>query len=389
MKKRQTICSRVILIAACALLAGAVNAQVLRTGHPETYVVQRGDTLWDISARFLEDPWLWPEIWHINEQVANPHLIYPGDVLRLIYVNGKPQLVLDRGEVKLSPQIRETARPQAIASIPLDAIRDFFSKNQVVTEEHLESAPYMVAGPDGRIMVGMGDPLYARGSSEPGVNVYGIFSSSEEYRDPETGDLLGVRAEAKGTARFMSSSSDVMRLNVLESYAEISLGDRFFPLEQDQLDPQIFPAVPENILFGEIISVEGGVSQISSYDVVAINRGRDSDLEVGHLLAIMEEGEVVRDRVEGGTVRLPDEQAGVLMVFKIYERMSFGLVLSADKVLSVGYPVTSLFSQQAYEEHRMEEIQRRSERGTLFDVKMPKIFKPISEMFDPGTRPSE
>ncbi len=106
MKKRQTIYSRVILIAACALLAGAVNAQVLRTGHPETYVVQRGDTLWDISARFLEDPWSWPEIWHVNEQVANPHLIYPGDVLRLIYVDGKPQLVLNRGEVKLSPQIR-------------------------------------------------------------------------------------------------------------------------------------------------------------------------------------------------------------------------------------------------------------------------------------------
>jgi hypothetical protein len=321
--------------------------------------------------------------------VANPHLIYPGDVLRLIYVDGRPQLVLDRGEVKLSPQIRETAHPQAIASIPLDAIRDFFSKNQVVTEEQLESAPYMVAGPDGRIMVGMGDHLYARGSAESGVNVYGIFTSSEEYRDPETGDLLGVRAEAKGTARYMNSSSDVMRLNILESYAGISLGDRFFPLEQDQLDPQIFPSVPEDILFGEIISVEGGVSQISSYDVVAINRGRDSNLEVGHLLAIMEEGEVVRDRVEGGTVRLPDEQAGVLMVFKTYERMSFGLVLSADKVLAVGNPVTSLFSQQAYQQHHMEEIQQRSERGPLFNVKMPNIFKPISDMFDPGTRPSE
>lgn len=381
MNKRQTIYSRFFAFTTCALIAGLVNAQTLRTGHPETYVVQRGDTLWDISARFLEDPWLWPEIWQINEQVANPHLIYPGDVLRLIYVDGQPRLVVDRGQVRLSPQIRETEHPRAIPSIPLEDIRDFFSKNQVVTEEQLETAPYMVAGPDRRIMVGMGDSLYARGSRAPGVNVYGIFSSSEEYRDPDTGDLLGVRAEAKGTARYQSGADEVMRLSVLESYAEISLGDRFFPLEQDQLDPQIFPSVPEEVVFGEIISVEGGVSQIASYDVVAINRGHDANLEVGHLLAIMEEGEVVRDRVEGGTVRLPDEQAGVLMVFKIYDRMSLGLVLSAENVLAVGYPVTSLFSQQAYEQHRAEEIRRNKERG-LFNLGLPNIF-------NSGTRPSE
>lgn len=384
MKKRQTICSRVIAFATCVVIAGMASAQNLRTGHPETYVVQEGDTLWDISARFLEDPWLWPEIWHINEQVANPHLIYPGDVLRLIYVNGEPRLVLDRGVVRLSPQIRETEHPQAISSIPLESIRDFFSRNQVVSEEQLEMAPYMVAGPDRRIMVGMGDPLYARGSQTAGVNVYGIFSSSEEYRDPETNDLLGVRAEAKGTARYLNSSGEVMRLNVLESYAEISLGDRIFPLEQDQLDPMIFPSVPEETVFGEIISVEGGVSQISSYDVVAINKGGNNGLEVGHLLAIMEEGDVVRDRVEGGSVRLPDEQAGVLMVFKTYDRMSLGLVLSADKVLAVGYPVTSLFSQQAYEQYRMEEMERRNNRWPLFDVKLPGL-----DMFNPGTRPRE
>lgn len=387
MNKRQTIYSRFFAFIACVLIAGLVNAQTLRTGHPETYVVQRGDTLWDISARFLEDPWLWPEIWQINEQVANPHLIYPGDVLRLIYVDGQPRLVVDRGQVRLSPQIRETEHPQAIPSIPLEDIRDFFSKNQVVTEEQLESAPYMVAGPDRRIMVGMGDSLYARGSRVPGVNVYGIFSSSEEYRDPDTGDLLGVRAEAKGTARYQSGADEVMRLSVLESYAEISLGDRFFPLEQDQLAPQIFPTVPEEAIFGEIISVEGGVSQISSYDVVAINRGHDANLKVGHLLAIMEEGEVVRDRVEGGTVRLPDEQAGILMVFKIYDRMSLGLVLSAENVLAVGHPVTSLFSQQAYEEHRAEEIRRKKERAPLFNLGLPNIFD--TDMFDPGTRPSE
>jgi len=387
MKKRQTIYGRVIAFTTCALLAVAVNAQELRTGHPETYVVQRGDTLWDISAQFLEDPWLWPEIWNINEQVTNPHLIYPGDVLRLIYVDGEPRLVLNRGEVRLSPQIRETEHSQAIPSIPLNEIRDFFSKNRVVTQEQLDMAPYMVAGPDRRIMVAMGDSLYARGERLPGVNVYGIFSSSEEYRDPETGDLLGVRAEAKGTARYQNGSGEVMQLAVLESYAEVSLGDRFFPLEQDQLDPQIFPNIPGAAIFGEIISVEGGVSQISSYDVVAINRGHDANLEVGHLLAIMEEGEVVRDRIEGGRVRLPDEQAGVLMVFKIYDRMSLGLVLSAEKVLAVGNPVTSLFSRQAYEQHRAEEIRRSKERGPLFDLRLPNIFN--TDKFDPGTRPPE
>lgn len=366
-------------IAAVGLSLIAVNtfAQNLRVGHPDEYVVKTGDTLWDISARFLEDPWLWPEIWHINEQVSNPHLIYPGDLLRLIYVDGEPRLVMDRGVVKLSPEMRETRHDDAISSIPLDSIRQFLTQNRVVGEDELEAAPYMVAGPEGRIMVAAGDSLYARGTMQPGVRVYQVFREGDEYRDPKTGEVLGVRAEYKGAARYRNTAKDISRMTVIDSYQEVSLGDRFLPLEQDQLDSMLFPVVPETLVSGEIIAVEGGVSQIGLLDVVAINRGRDTQLEVGHLLAIMEAGEKVRDRVAGGTVMLPDEQAGMLMIFKVYEKMSFGLVLEAEKSLSVGHLVTNLFSQAAYEENKAK-LDSENEGGLL---------KGITDIFDRGSRP--
>lgn len=368
-----------LFAAVMALLVSAASfSQNLKVDHPEEYVVKKGDTLWDISAMFLDDPWLWPEIWHINEQVANPHLIYPGDVLRLIYVDGQPRIVLDKGVIKLSPQIRSVSHEDAITSIPLDAVREFFTKNRVVTQEELEAAPYMLSGPEGRIMVGAGDTLYARGPFERGVNVYQIFREGDEYRDPETGDLLGIRGESKGTARYQNTSGEISRVGVIESIAEIAIGDRLLPLEQDQLDPQLFPTIPRDPVFGQIIAVEGGVSQIGMLDVVAINRGQDANLEIGHLLAIMQSGDEVRDRVAGGTVRLPDEQSGMLMVFKVYDQMSFGLVLDVEKVLEVGYQVTNLFASEAYEAEKQRRQDEEDKKG---------IFHDFTNMFDPGTRP--
>lgn len=385
-----------IVLFTLGLVSTNLLSQSLKTDHPDEYVVQKGDTLWDISARFLEDPWLWPEIWKLNDQVSNPHLIYPGDLLRLVYVDGQPRLVVDRGVVKLSPEIRSTSHDEAISSIPLGSVREFFTKNRVVSKKQLKNAPYMVSGPESRILVAAGDPLYMRGPVEEGVNIYAIFKEGEEYQDPKTGDVLGVRAESKGTARYRNTSGEISRMEVIESIAEISIGDRFLPLQQDQLDPQLFPTIPKSVVSGEILSVEGGVSQIGVLDVVGINRGQDANLEVGHLLAIMEAGERVRDAVEGGTVKLPDEQAGMLMIFKVYDRMSFGLVLESEKALAVGYQVTSLFSQTAYDQNRLDEEQALREKSILHKIRNTKVVNAIEgtadglgEMFEPDTRPEK
>lgn len=391
---------QIIVLCTLGLISANLISQELKAGHPDEYVVQKGDTLWDISARFLEDAWLWPEIWHINEQVKNPHLIYPGDILRLVYIDGQPRLVVDRGVIKLSPKVRETTYEEAISSIPLDSVREFFTQNRVATAKELKEAPYMVAGPESRIMVAAGDTLYVRGPMTEGVNVYAVFKEGDKYRDPDTGDVLGVRAESKGTVRYQNTSGEISRMGVIQSTGEISIGDHLLPLEQDQFDPQLFPTIPGSVVSGEIMAVEGGVSQIGVLDVVAINRGHDAGLAIGHLLAIMEAGEEVRDRVEGGTVKLPDEQAGMLMVFKVYDRMSFGLVLESEKSLVVGHQVTNLFSQSAYEENRLAQEEERKKKGFLNKIKSTKLIDGIgnvtegitgkvSDMFEPGTRPEE
>ena len=324
---------------ALLLLPGLVFAQVVREDRPQQYIVQPGDTLWDISALFLEDPWVWPQIWYVNPQIENPHLIYPGDVLRLVYVDGEPQLQLSRGTssvVRLTPEMRQIPAGQAIDSIPLDAIREFFSRTRVIEKDVAETAPYVVAGPQGRILVGAGDDLYARGDFSSGTQVFQIYRVGDPYRDPETREVLGIRAAFMGAARNPSITGDIGKLNVYESTSEINIGDILLPLQQEQLDPVIFPSVPGFAVDGEVIAVEGGVSHIGQLDVVALNVGRDFGLAPGHVLAVMQRGERVRDRVQGGSVQLPDEQAGVLMIFRSLERMSFGLILEATRPLAVG-----------------------------------------------------
>ncbi|CAN0598799.1 unnamed protein product, partial [Ectocarpus sp. 12 AP-2014] len=181
------------LAASMLLLTSWAHAQPeLRSDHPERYTVVKGDTLWDISARFLNNPWYWLEIWHVNPQVQNPHLIYPGDRLALVYIDGKPRVtkVSSSDVIKLSPQIRSEAIDTPIPAIPLDAISSFLSETRIVSPEELNGAPYVLEGEDGRIITGAGDRVYARG--EKPADRVGIFRRSKEFRDPDSGDFMGL-----------------------------------------------------------------------------------------------------------------------------------------------------------------------------------------------------
>lgn len=303
---------------------------------PERYTVVKGDTLWDISDMFLRDPWLWPEIWFANPEIDNPHLIYPGDVIKLVYIDGKPRLTVERGrEVKLSPEVREVSRDEAIPTLPLQAVNNFLSRTRVVEEGELEQAPHVVAGYEKRLMSGRGDTFYVRGELDSELDFYGIYRKGDPYVDPETGELLGIRAQDIGTGQLRASEDEIATFNATRSVEEIRLGDRLLAHEERRLDSTFYPSAPKSDIDGQIIDVEGGVTQVGHLDVVAINRGERDGLDIGHMLAIYKVGEKVKDRVKGDTVTLPAERAGLLMVFRTFEKMSFGLVLHAERPLSV------------------------------------------------------
>lgn len=322
-------------------VGGLAQAEVqLKEGHPDRYTVVKGDTLWDISGKFLSQPWKWPELWHANPQIENPHLIYPGDTLSLVYVDGQPRLVLNRGEsrgtIKLSPQVRSTPLAQAIPAIPLEAINSFLLSNRIVdTPEEFQGKPYIVAGQAERVVSGAGDRIYARGAFDEGQNVYGIFRQGKTYTDPETQEFLGINADDVGGGEIVAEEGDVATLNLTRANQEVRLGDRLFPTEERAVNSTFMPSEPATDVNGVILDVPRGVTRIGQFDVVTLNKGKIDGLSEGNVLAVYKTGETVRDRITGESVKIPDERSGLLMVFRTYEKLSYGLVLYATRDLAV------------------------------------------------------
>ena len=323
------------------LTSWAHAAPELRSDHPERYTVVKGDTLWDISARFLNNPWYWPEIWHVNPQVANPHLIYPGAELALVYIDGKPRVTKVSSDrvVKLSPKVRSEPIDTPIPAIPLDAISSFLTDTRIVDVEALNGAPYVLEGEDGRIITGAGDRIYARGE-KPADNV-GVFRRSKEFRDPETGEFLGLEARSIARGEVIAENKDVLTLRLKQSNEEVRIGDRLLVGEERRITTSFVPSSPDSDIEAQMISVDGGVSQIGQFDVVAINRGEREGLKPGNVMAVLKSGNLVRDPVTNETIELPSERAGLMMVFQTYEKMSYGLILQATRPLSVGDKVTN------------------------------------------------
>ena len=323
------------------LTSWAHAAPELRSDHPERYTVVKGDTLWDISARFLNNPWYWPEIWHVNPQVENPHLIYPGDELALVYIDGKPRVTKVSSDrvVKLSPKVRSEPIDTPIPAIPLDAISSFLTDTRIVGVEELDGAPYVLEGEDGRIITGAGDRVYARGE-KPADNV-GVFRRSKEFRDTETGEFLGLEARSIARGEVIAENKDVLTLRLKQSNEEVRIGDRLLVGEERRITTSFVPSSPDSDIEAQMISVDGGVSQIGQFDVVAINRGEREGLKPGNVMAVLKAGNLVRDPVTNETIELPSERAGLMMVFQTYEKMSYGLILQATRPLSVGDKVTN------------------------------------------------
>lgn len=320
---------------------GLVQAQVqLREGHPESYTVVAGDTLWDISGKFLSQPWKWPQLWRANPQVHDPDLIYPGDTLNLIYVDGQPRIVASRGAsrgtIKLSPRVRSTPIADAIPTIPLGAINAFLLNNRIMdTPEQFEEAPYVVAGNGERVLSGAGDRVYARGTFSPEHVSYGIFRKGKTYFDSETDEPLGINADDIGSGEVVATEGDIATLQMQRATQEVRLGDRLFVSEERAINSTFVPSEPQQQIRGTIIDVPRGVTQIGEFDVVTLDRGKLEGLAEGNVLAIYKAGETVRDRVTGEQVKIPDERAGLLMVFRSYNHLSYAMVLHATRSLAV------------------------------------------------------
>lgn len=350
---RKLVIGAIGLLIATSLFADVVK---LREGVPERYVVQKGDTLWDISKMFLDDPWLWPEIWHINTQIENPHLIYPGDVLGLVVIDGKTVLTnLSRGDVqvkvnesgyveeeiepglvKLRPTARVTPIFGAIPAIPREFIDGFLSDNQIIDPNDINTAPYILGGAEGRLVLGQGDRLYARGKFEPAFPAYDIYRAGESYYDPVTEEFLGFEGLNLGMVSFENLEKDIATLTVVRSNQNLSVGDRLLSTDDDTLIGTYFPSAPETDIRGHVLAVMRGVKAIGQFDVVLLSKGAREGLTPGNIMNIWRIGDVVVDPVEKERVRLPSEQAGLLMVFKTFEKMSYGLVLEANRPMGVG-----------------------------------------------------
>jgi hypothetical protein len=302
---------------------------------PDRYTVVKGDTLWDISEYFLKSPWLWPEIWYANPQVANPHLIYPGDVIKLIYVDGKLRLTVERSrDIKLSPQIKVLPHANPIPALPLELINDFLNRNRVLAFGVLEAAPYVLAGEDERILSGKGNDFFARGDFSELYSGYSIYRKSGVYVDPATGEVLGVRAKDIGSGQLKSMDDDIAKFAASRSVKEIRPGDRVLPTEERIINSIFYPKAPASEVSGLIMDLEDGLTKVGSLDVVAINLGDRDGVESGTVLAIYKAGHQVHDIVAKEIVTLPSQRVGLLMVFRSFEKMSYALVLRADEPLS-------------------------------------------------------
>lgn len=333
---------KTILLAGLVSLSVNVLALTLKSNAPERYTVKQGDTLWGIAEKYTDSPWQWPDIWYQNTQIENPHLIFPGDEIGLISVGGKPKVtVTQRGEasrtVRLQPSVRIEPIEAAIPAIPQDAINSFLRHNRIVSVEEVTAAPRVLAGIDQRIVFGAGERLYARGNfGDNTASAYGLFRRGEVYRDPSSSEVLGLEVIELGSGLVTAQKDDIVTLKLERTNQQVKLGDLLLPTENRNLVGDYYPKAPEKEISGRILAVANGVSQIGQYDVVVLNRGEREGLAVGDVLQVMKAGAVVYDRAAGEKVRLPNEVAGTLLVFRTTPKLSYGLIMRATEALRVG-----------------------------------------------------
>ena len=312
----------------------------LRSGAPDQYVVKKGDTLWDISGMYLEAPWLWPDLWEINPSIDDPHKIYPDDLISLVFVDGSPKLRIPEEapkSTKLSPEARESPLASAIPLIQTSDIAAWVRQTRVVNEEAFEGAPYIVAGTDERLLLSEGDRVFVNGLPKDRDQIQGIYRAGYIYRDPVTGEALGLQAVEIGVARVQASVPPFDEAVIVRANQEVRPGDRLIPTEARALDASIYPSAPKGSVNGRLIAVgDDEPTRAGQFAAAAINLGSEDGIQRGHVLEVLGPDRTVRDPITGSIVTLPGQAKGHVLVYRSFEKLSYVLVVEASDPLLMG-----------------------------------------------------
>jgi len=344
MKTRPLLLAAALLLLASVATTGRAGDTGVRADSPQRYTVQKGDTLWSIARRFLESPWRWPEIWQQNPGIENPHLIYPGDVLVLTDTEDpgaepKIKVLRERKLTKLQPEVRVVDRDDAIPTIPPDAIRPFLTNPLVIEENGLESAAYVATGEEGRMILGKYSVFYARGVDE-GATYFNIFQPGKALIHPETEELLGVQAIHLGEARLLEAG-ETARMEVTSATQEIGRGDRMVPADDTIASPYFQPHAPEQPVLGYIVDIAGAVAEGGPLQVIVLSLGEREGIDPGHVLRIQRQEADIQDIVTDEAIKIPARNSGLAMVFRVFDKVSYALVLEASWPIHMNDRVTN------------------------------------------------
>ena len=304
---------------------------------PERYVVSQGDTLWGIASRYLKDPWQWTEIWDLNQkQIKNPNNIYPGDIIVLVRApDGSSKLMFanEKATIKLSPKMRiEKREMEKIPSIPSKKLGPFLSQPLVIEKNGLNQAPIILGASDNRVILSTGNTVYVHNMPFDQGIAWQVFRTGKLLIDPEDNDrILGHEAVYLGDVEVLNFDT-ISSVNITHSTQEILKGDRLIPASTLQIEDYL-PRAPDFALTGRIISVYGGVTEIGQNAIIALNKGLDDGLAIGHVLAVYRKSSVKSQ--EGKVISLPDERIGLVFLFRVFDKVSYALVLHSAQAIKV------------------------------------------------------
>jgi LysM domain len=357
MKKFSTAALLLVLAAGSSAHAAGTETNATRCAFlpnaPDQHTVVKGDTLWDISDKFLQHAWCWPQVWGLNrEEIRNPHLIYPGQIVYFDRAAGRLRLGKPGAGgsgtppvVRLSPQVRtEGLGQQAVPSIPAHAIEPFLSQPLIVSEDELQNAPRIMATEESRVILGKNDKAFVRGDLQADTS-FQVFRPGTPIRDPGSQEVIGYEAAYLGTVKMeqaASSADEAHVFRVVTVKQEMGIGDRLLPVPPVPILNYV-PHPPETDVDARIASVYGGVSQAGQNQIVTINRGKADGIDPGTVLELYRNGGAVTDPTEQTSwlarkklVKLPDSQYGSLFIFRVFDKISYGLVMQVRDSVKVG-----------------------------------------------------
>ncbi|MGJ8694058.1 MAG: LysM peptidoglycan-binding domain-containing protein [Thalassotalea sp.] len=347
----------IIILSFLIPLVSVADVLTIKKSAPQTYVVKKGDTLWDISGIFLKEPWLWPKLWRLNPNINNPHLIYPGDELRLVFdEQGQPMLVKGKPELKWSPKVRTSLKDQnAIATLPLSVIAPFLKYDSVLTEQQIEDSPYVIGSDEGQKSSIDGFKVYVNDDLKLGHG-YGFYIKGAELIDPETGESLGYQGVLVGSGKVISvgnmAEKEPSTVYIDNAIQEIRSGALVLPVNEGQMYPSYFSmqSVSEGVS-GRIIASSIGVREFGKLEIVIVNRGKEQNIKQGDIFSVKRTSPGVLETNNGpvytkdasrwsrlasaddSDYKMPKESLGTSMVFKVYDKVSLALILKSSKPL--------------------------------------------------------